>query len=129
MSWEYLADEDNVIWWSLSVGIYFELNGKTYLNNSAVRLTDIREGGSALICKTDKEDCCKTLPNRYGEFYYPSGEKVPIEFLQHGFYRNRDEQLIRLNRREGTTSPSGKYRCELPDASGEMKNIYITLNV
>lgn len=113
----------------LSVGVYFELNSKIYMNNSAVRLTDIGEAGSALICKTDKEDCCKTRPNRYGEFYYPNGERVPIEFQQHGFYRNRDEQLIRLNRREGTVSPSGKYRCEIPDASGEMKNIYITLRV
>ena len=111
-----------------SVGVYFELKSKIYPNNSAVLLTDIGKAGSALICKTDKKDCCKTLPNRYGEFYYPNGERVLIEFSQQGFYRNRDEQLIRLNRREGTTSPSGKYRCEIPDASGETKNIYITLN-
>ena len=108
-------------------GVYFELNKKIYYNNSAVLITDIGEAGRALYCKTDKENCCKTLPNRFGEFYYPNGEKVPIQAHQDGFYRNRDEQLIRLNRREGTTSPTGKYRCEVPDASGETKKIYIVL--
>ena len=52
---------------------------------------------------------------------------MAIEGLSEGFYRNRAEQLIRLNRREGTSSPTGRYRCEIPSASGEMANIFITL--
>ena len=100
-----------------------------YHNNSVVLISSIGEAGSALFCKTDKNDCCKVLPNRFGQFYYPNGTQVRIKLHGDGFYRNRDRQLIRLNRRDGTTSPVGKYRCEIPDASGEMKNIYINLNI
>ena len=97
------------------------------MNNSAVPLIDVGEGESALHCKTDKEDCCGTMPNRFGEFYYPSGVQVPIAKRQHGFYRNRGEQIVRLNRREGTISPTGKYRCEVPNADDVIVKIYITL--
>ena len=109
------------------LGIHFELDGKIYLNNSALPLSEVGEGENALYCKTNKEDCCATRPNRFGEFYYPNGVQVPIARQQHGFYRNRGEQIIRLNRREGIMSPTGMYRCEIPNADGEMVKIYITL--
>ena len=103
------------------------LDGKVYRNNSAIPLTEIGEGDNALHCKTDKEECCGMVPNRFGEFYYPNGVRVPVARLQQGFYRNRGDQIIRLNRREGITSPTGTYRCEIPDANDEMVTIYITL--
>ena len=84
---------------------------------------------NALLCTTDKVDCCGTIPNRFGDFYYPDGEKVSVKIANEGFYRNRGEQSVRLNRREDTVSPTGKFRCQIPDAAGEMQNIYITLTV
>ena len=110
------------------VGVYFELKGITYMNNSAASLLEVGEGENALLCKTNNESCCGTPPNRFGEFYYPNGIKVPIAKQQQGFYRNRGEKIIRLNRRDGATLPTGRYRCEIPDASGYMQNVYITLN-
>ena len=98
-----------------------------YLNNSALPLTDIEEGTSALYCRTDKEECCGARPNRFGQFYYPNGAQVAIEGQQQGFYRNRGNQIIRLNRREGITSPTGTYQCEIPNADDETVKIYITL--
>ena len=98
-----------------------------YVNNSEVSISDIGEGEEALYCKTDKEVCCGTVPNRFGLFYYPSGVQVPISRAGQTFYRNRGEQLIRLNRRGDTLSPTGKYRCEIPDASDITQNVYITL--
>ena len=53
---------------------------------------------------------------------------MPISSLQHGFYRNRGDQLIRLNRREGITSPTGRYQCEVPNADDKTVKIYITLH-
>ena len=98
------------------------------MNNSAnVALSEVGEGENALLCKTNKENCCGASPNRFGEFYYPNGIKVPVAKRQQGFYRNRGEKVIRLNRRDGVTSPKGKYRCEIPDANGMMQNIYINL--
>jgi hypothetical protein len=108
--------------------VYFELKGAMYTNNSAASLLEVGAGEDALLCKTEKEGCCGTPPNRFGEFYYPNGVIVPIAKQQQDFYRNRDEKVIRLNRRDGATSPTGRYRCEIPDASGSIQNIYITLN-
>ena len=91
---------------------------------------EIGEGDSALVCKTNKVECCGTRPNRYGEFYYPNGERVPVVGLAGGteLYRNRGNQLIRLNRRRGVVSSRGKYRCEIPDDGDVMQKIFITLN-
>ena len=109
------------------IGVYFELKGSVYLNNSAIPLADIGEGKNALFCKTDKNNCCGMRPNRFGEFYYPNGVRVPISSHRHGFYRNRGDQLIRLNRRRRITSPKGTFRCEIPNSDDVMVKIYITL--
>ena len=103
------------------------LDGKVYRNNSVISLTKVGEGDNALYCKTDKKECCGMVPNRFGEFYYPNGVRVPIAREQQGFYRNRGDQIIRLNRREGIISPTGTYRCEIPNADDEIIKIYITL--
>ena len=108
--------------------IHFELNGVILTNNSAVDLNDIGEGDRALLCKTNLPNCCRTLPNRFGEFFYPSGLQVPIRASDEGFYRDRGEQRIRLNRREEVTSPTGRFRCAIPDANRVMRNVYIIIN-
>ena len=108
------------------VGVYFELNGKVYNNNSFVSINDIGEGDHALLCKTDKVECCGN-PNRFGEFFYPGGSRVPIKKSNQGFYRNRDKQQIRLNRRIGIVSPTGVYRCEIPDSNNVMQKVFINI--
>ena len=77
--------------------MYFELEGRKYFNNSEISISDVGEGECALLCKTDKEDCCATVPNRYREFYYPNGIHVMVARFGQSFYWNRGEQLIRLN--------------------------------
>lgn len=94
-----------------------------------VNVFAIGEGEKALLCKTNKEDCCGTIPNRFGEFFYPNGVQVPVGSRQQGFYRNRGNQEVRLNRREGVDSPIGRYRCEVPDASGVTQKVFIHLTV
>ena len=59
-------------------------------------MADIGEGENALLCKTDRESCCGTPPNRAGQFY-PDGSLVPISGVGQGFYRDRHTQQIRLN--------------------------------
>ena len=107
--------------------MYFELNGKVYPNNSVISLSEVGENENALLCKTDLATCCATLPNRFGEFFYPNGDTVSINKAGHGFYRDRGAQEVRLNRRQGVTSPTGKFRCALPDASGTIINLFIHL--
>ena len=106
-------------------GIHFLLGGQLYSNNSRINLHLIGEGENALFCKTDLVNCCEA--NRFGEFFYPNGVQVPIQKLGHGFYRNRGKQEIRLHRREGVTTPAGRFRCQIPDARGGLQTIYIEL--
>lgn len=96
-----------------------------YLNNTMAMLRDIGEGVNALHCHTNNEDCCRK--SRLGQFSYPSGSFVPISSRRRNFYRNRDVGVIRLNRRNDATTPTGVYSCEIPDATGEMQKIYIKL--
>ena len=107
--------------------MYFELRGETYTNNSVIDIADVGTGESTLLCKTDSESCCETPPNRAGEFYYPNGVQVPIRSAEQGFYRDRRTQRMRLNRRQRTNVPIGVYSCEIPDASGVIQKLFITL--
>ena len=104
--------------------LHFELGGTTYLNNTVVLVDGIGEEGNALLCVTSSQDCCTT-----GEFYYPDGTPVLIRNRGQDFYRNRGDGFIRLNRRNGATSPTGSYRCEIPDAAGNLQNIVIEVGM
>ena len=88
-------------------------------------MQEIGEAENALLCRTNNADCCKS--SRNGEFYYSNGTVVPIRKAGRGFYRDRGEGEIRLNRLEEATLPMGKFRCEIPDANGDIQNLYITL--
>ena len=110
----------------INIGVYFELKGVRYENNSVVNIHTIGEGDSALLCKTDNPDCCSC--SRLGTFYNPCGAQVPAYSSQHQcFYRKRGDQVIRLNRKNGTSSPTGRYTCEIPDADGITQKIFINI--
>ena len=82
----------------------------------------------AVICHTDKRPCCGTLPNRFGKWYYPNGSIVPVEGAKNNFYRDRgDEGVVRLNRRNYSMYPTGRYHCEIPDANNTNHILYVDL--
>ena len=119
-----------IVWYNNITGVYFEVNGVIYPNNSVVSLSHIGTDSNALHCYTNKQGCCGTFGMRYGEFYYPNGTAVSIEGDKNDMYRNRGDQFIRLNRRilaSDTASIAGRYRCEIPDEWGTMRKLYITL--
>ena len=106
------------------------LQGRTYLNNSVVAINDIGEGDNALLCMTDKPDCCSPLNGTIaqGEYYFPNNSSVPNGHNKNNsLYRNRGPQVVRLNRRNNVLSPTGVYRCEIPDSSGTNRSIYINI--
>ena len=97
--------------------------------------TDIGEEDAALLCTTDSDSCCNGTGRlgyitigRAGEFYFPDGTQVPISYnsLARNYYRNRIPGAIRLNRRSNGTI-TGRFRCEIPDASGTMVNLFINI--
>ena len=101
------------------------------MNNSIIAINDIGEGNySALLCMTDKPDCCKP-PNgtkAQGEFYYPGNTRTTVSFSRtNPLYRNRGTRVVRLNRRNDVLSPTGIYTCEIPDSTGTNRSIYINI--
>ena len=108
------------------------LRGTTYYNNSIVTLDDIGESDDALLCITDNAACCARdqSPGRVtlGEWYYPNetgvaNSLVALPDVRWEFYRNRDQSVVRMNRRRGGVN--GIYRCEIPDTTGVDHTIYI----
>ncbi len=94
-----------------------------------MKISDIGEGDDALLCVTDSTDCCTAATTLAGEFYYPDGSVVGVRASGDSLYRNRGDQFIRLNRRGDVTSPLGRYRCDIPDASGATRSIYINIGI
>ena len=108
-------------------GIKFKLRGTTYQNNNLVILEDIGEWDDALLCMTDNRNCCAYAQSPggvvLGDWYYPNGTRVVNRGLQWNFYRNRDQSVVRLNRRRGGVN--GIYRCEIPDQSGNTQSLHV----
>ena len=89
--------------------------------------TDIGENDTALQCTTDRVGCCSAV--RAGQFYFPDGTQVPFlgpDPSVRTYYRNRGTGFIRLNRRPNGDE-TGQFRCEIPDPSGTLVNLFINV--
>ena len=95
---------------------------------------DIREGEAALLCTTDRNNCCRSSDGQAaGEFYFPDNITiVPIagpDLSIRTYYRNRGTGFIRLNRRPNGHE-TGRFHCEIPDQiSGMQASIYIDIGI
>ena len=85
---------------------------------------------SALFCLTSSLECCSDseTPNAASvtrEWYLPDGR--PVTSPNSPFIKSRVSSAVSLYRDvfSSTTAASGVYRCEIPDASGAGKNIYV----
>ena len=107
----------------------FQLSGNSYVNNSVLSLTDVGEGDNALLCLTGNAQCCRPPDTNgifLGKWYFPDGTLVPDgQDASRSIFRNRGPSVVRLNRRNNAQSPTGVYRCEIPDASGTTQTLYI----
>ena len=110
----------------------FQLSGVFYANNSNVAIGGITEGGKALLCLTDATQCCRgsdSSNGALGEWYFPDDSLVPDGTVpSRDIFRNRGASVVRLNRRNNAQSPTGVYRCDIPDASGTNQNIFVGVN-
>ncbi len=106
--------------------VHFMLSERTYYDGDTLLITDIGEGDNALLCVTDNTECCRTGGD--GEFFYPDDTAVGFS-ISNSLYRNRGEQVIRLNRRNSATPPLGRYRCDILDASGVSRSIFINIGI
>ena len=104
------------------VGFY--LNGVSYPNNSVISLTDIGEGSGALYCLTNSTSCCQSADTSLGHWVLSNGY-VPDASNSSGFYIERGPSVVLLNRKANEMGPIGVYTCQVPDASGINRTMYI----
>ena len=108
---------------SLIPAVYLSLGGIHITNDSYVDMHDIGEGDNgALLCVTDLMQCCHdtntATGTALGQWISPNGTDVPIiDRDGHDFYCDRGHNIVRLNRRNNATSPTGLYCCEVPDST------------
>ena len=93
--------------------------------------TDIGEEyyNNALQCTTDSTACCSNTAGetRAGDFYMPDGGRVFTQgATTNGYYRTRGSQRILLHRRS-TGTITGRFRCNIPQASGSPADLYINI--
>ena len=99
------------------------------MSNGFVNVNDIDEDYSALLCQTNKTDCCHIIPNRAGEWYFSNGSLVGRNHYPQQydlFYRSRGHQVVYLNR-HGNPSERGRFYCVLPDANNIDQTVFVNI--
>ena len=119
-------------WFIYTTGVYLSLKGVVYPNNSIILITEIEQTDSTyngLQCITDKRQCCRSDPNRHGEWFFPDEEMVPTMVSATTFYRNRgDDGTVNLNRlNSDVMMPTGRFCCVVPDATST--NVTVCANI
>ena len=92
-------------------------------------LTDIGDifNGPALFCLTPSTDCCSAseTPNEAivtREWYLP--DRTLPSSAGNAFSREQVSSAVSLYH-NGATSPTGVFRCDVPDASGTSQSIFV----
>ena len=102
-------------------GVYLTLGGEIYRNGSNILIGEIGEGDDgALLCVTDLIQCCHgddRPAGPLGEWFYPDRSLIRVKDSGDDIYRNRGTGIVRLNRRNNATSPTGQFCCVVPDAT------------
>ena len=88
------------------------------ISSDKILITDIGEGDNgALLCFTDLIRCCDSDSGQVeGQWLFPNGSSV-LAGIDGDFYIDRGPSVVRLNRKKNTTSPTGQFCCEVPDAT------------
>ena len=121
-----------------STSIYVNITGvylsRVYRGASAgtLLITDIGEGHNALFCFTDLIQCCYDTDtpsgtDALGNWLFPNGSAVGAENQGGDFYVDRGPGMVRLNRRNDVTSPTGQFCCEVPDATSINTRICVNI--
>ena len=103
------------------------LNGYLYRNNSIITFENIGEGSNSLFCFTNLSSCCRKYDNgmrALGNWYFPDESALEPE-RANNFYKNRGPSVVRLHKKPSITSPTGIYRCDIPDDNGVSQSIFV----
>ena len=107
------------------IGVFLSWNGSGVVirNNSNITLND-----DALLCFTDLHECCSSDTALVaGNWFFPNGSIVGNQTTNGNIYIERGPSVVGLYWNDSATLPTGMYRCEIPDASGILRNVSITI--
>lgn len=107
----------------LGVGLIH--HGEIIPNNSYILVDMINESLGALLCVTDKVDCCRgdglDSLSPHGAWYYPDRNLLSGMGM---IYQERSTAMVRLLRTNGLI-PFGLYHCIIPDKRNVEHNLYV----
>ena len=117
-------------------GVSLTLKQASIANNSFVDVDNIGVDDDALLCRTDRTDCCgSTMMNqiRTGEWHFPCNQESGVGTLGNpprndAFYRDRGPSVVRLNRR-GSPSERGCFGCELLNVNNVIQMIFVNIGM
>ena len=116
-------------------GVYLFLGDRIVPNEGEILLTDIREGDAgALRCFTDRINCCRDEDTEHnvgalGQWSFPNGTHVSTIDQSGDIYVSRGLSVVRLNRRNNATTPTGQFCCHIPDASSTNKTTCVNIKI
>ena len=120
-----------------TVGVSLSLKGADIANDGYVNVDDIGVGNdsNALLCHTDKTDCCKSPYMVNGNWHFPNGTVVEglKQIMKSGkdtsniLARNRGNNSIVRLYRHGSPADRGRFYCVVPNAAGDNQTIYVNL--
>lgn len=105
------------------------LGERVIASEGSISLTDLGEGENrALLCVTDNRDCCNNATGTQGRWNFPNDSAISSTRAAGGdLYISRGEGVVRLNRRNNATIPTGRYCCEVPNFSSIMTTTCVSL--
>ena len=120
-----------------TVGVSLSLKGADIANDGYVNVDDIGVGNdsNALLCHTDKTDCCKSPYMINGNWYFPNGTvveglsaiKKSNKSTNDTLARNRGNNGVVRLYRLGSPTDRGHFYCVVPNAAGNNQTIYVNL--
>ena len=109
----------------------------TVPNDGYVLASSIGGNSDGILCNTDRSDCCRASDNpnggAQGHWYDHEGNEVggySMEYTENPngafFARKRGSGIVRLYR-NGNPTERGRFRCEIPNASGNTETRYVNI--
>ena len=105
------------------------INNSNIAINNIGTLSVIQDFEFIVVCTSDRMPCCRDNP-QYGEWYFPNGSQVIHEIEGAvAFHRSRDNagNVYLLRTSHTVLSPSGKFCCEVEDATGRNQTLCINI--
>ena len=101
-------------------GVYLSHNGTVIESNTTILISNVGTSSpNGLVCTTDKTPCCSGLDGAAG-WLFPNGKVVQTSQGTMSFTsdRNSNGEINFYRVSSDVMSPTGRFCCRVPDATG-----------